>query len=60
MNAFGVKLRDGSFAGSRTIVSPPDKDGNHGGMVPVNSSSSPYITIRQLKRRGKRPPTSGT
>jgi hypothetical protein len=57
LNAFGTKLRDGSFLASRTIVSPPDKNGNHGGMVPISSMASPYITTRTLKRRGKRPPT---
>lgn len=52
LTAFGTKLRDGSFATSRTIV---DKNGN----VPIGAGVSTYVTTRTLKRRGKRPPTSG-
>jgi len=48
--AFGAKMRDGSFASSRTIV---DKDGN----VPIGHAVAPYATTRTLKRRGKRPPS---
>jgi hypothetical protein len=58
LTAFAAKMMDGSFAGGRTIVSPPDKNGDHGGMVPVNSAVSAFVTTRTLKRRGKRPPTS--
>lgn len=50
LTAFGAKMRDGSFAASRTIVS---KDGE----VPISHGASPFITTRTLKRRGKRPPT---
>jgi hypothetical protein len=48
--AFGLKLEDGSFAAGRKIC---DKDGN----VPIGHAASTYITVRTLKRRGKRPPT---
>lgn len=47
LTAFGAKLRDGSFAGARTIV---DKDGN----VPIGHAVSPFVTTRTLKRRSKR------
>lgn len=47
LTAFGAKLWDGSFSGSRTIV---DKFG----AAPIGSGVSPYITTRTLKRRGKR------
>lgn len=45
--AFGEKLRDGSFMGGRRIT---DKLGT--GLV--GTASSPYLTTRTLKRRGKR------
>lgn len=51
LTAFGTKMWDGSFAGSRHIV---DKDGN----APIGTGIAPFLTTRTLKRRGKRPPTS--
>jgi hypothetical protein len=48
LNAFGVKMRDGSFAGSRIIT-------DRLGTAVVGSASSAYVTTRTLKRRGKRP-----
>lgn len=48
--AFGTKMRDGTFLGSRVLV---DKDGNQS----IGVGNSTYVTTRTLKRRGKRPPT---
>lgn len=48
LTAFGTKMRDGSFAGSRVIT---DKLGT----ATVGSGVSTYVTTRTLKRRGKRP-----
>ena len=50
LDAFGLKLRDGTFTGGRRIS---DKDGT----TIVGHAVSPYSTTRTLKRRGKRPPT---
>jgi len=52
LQTFGAKMRDGTFVEGRTVV---DKNG----LAPVNHGVSPFITTRTLKRRGKRPPTSG-
>jgi hypothetical protein len=49
LNAFGTKMRDGSFAGGRTLRS------RHHDETLVGAGSSAYITTRTLKRRGKRP-----
>lgn len=49
-NAFGTKMRDGTFLDGRVVV---DKLGT----LSVGALASPYITTRTLKRRGKRPPT---
>jgi len=48
---FGVKMRDASFAESRTIRSRLHAE------TIVGSAAGDYITTRTLKRRGKRPPT---
>lgn len=50
LNAFGTKMRDGTFASGRVIC---DNDET----LTLASGSSPYVTTRTLKRRGKRPPT---
>lgn len=50
LSAFGTKLRDGTFTGSRVIT---DKLGT----AVIGSGASSYTTTRTLKRRGKRPPT---
>lgn len=47
--AFGTKMRDGSFLDARTITARAHSD------VIVSSSASTWITTRTLKRRGKRP-----
>lgn len=47
--AFGTKLRDGSFADSRTLTAAGHSD------TLVGSGVAPYVTTRTLKRRGKRP-----
>jgi len=49
LNAFGTKMRDGTFLDARTIRSRTHDE------TIINSGSSPYITPRTLKRRGKRP-----
>jgi len=49
LNAFGAKLRDESFIDARTITARGHTD------TILNSGSSPYITTRTLKRRGRRP-----
>jgi hypothetical protein len=48
--AFGNKMRDGTFAGSRVIT-------DRTGAAVINSGISPFSTTRTLKRRGKRPPS---
>lgn len=59
LTAFGAKMWDGSFAGGRKICSPPNRKlGLDGGEVPIGSATSPYLTTRTLKRRGKRPPVT--
>ena len=50
LTAFGDKLRDGTFAGSRVIT-------DRLGTAVVGTGVSAYATTRTLKRRGKRPPT---
>jgi len=47
--AFGTKMRDGSFAGARTVRSR-----THAETI-ISSGTSSYWTTRTLKRRGKRP-----
>lgn len=50
LTAFGAKMHDGTFAGSRLITDTR-------GTAVVGHAVSPYVTTRTLKRRGKRPPT---
>jgi hypothetical protein len=50
LNAFGAKMSDGSFAGSRVLV-----DRKHTGAAIINHGTSSWLTTRTLKRRGKRP-----
>jgi hypothetical protein len=47
--AFGTKMRDGSFADSRTVTAAGHED------TLTSSGASVYVTTRTLKRRGKRP-----
>lgn len=49
LNAFGSKLRDGTFADARTLRSRLHADN----LIQVGVSN--YVTTRTLKRRGKRP-----
>lgn len=49
LDNLGTKLRDGSFLDARTIRSR-----THAETI-LSSGSSPYVTTRTLKRRGKRP-----
>lgn len=51
-NAFGLKLRDGTFAPGGTARTVTDKDGT----ALVGHAASAYTTTRTLKRRGKRTP----
>lgn len=51
-NAYAQKLLDGTAAHGRKIRSQPQDE------VLVSKAVSTYITVRQLRRRGKRPPTS--
>jgi len=51
LNAFGVKLRDGSFTEARTLRS------QHHAETLVGSAGGAYLTTRTLKRRGRRPPS---
>lgn len=51
LNAFGAKMRDGTFLDGRVLT-------DRLGTALVGTASSPYITTRTLKRRGKRPPTT--
>jgi hypothetical protein len=50
LNAFGTKLMDGSFIDARTLTAR-----GHSGDTLLSRASSPYVTTRSLKRRGKRP-----
>lgn len=52
LNAFGLKLRDGTFIDGRKIrarTSPA---------LPISHMAGPYVTTRTLHRRGKRNPTT--
>lgn len=49
LNAFGLKMRDGTFAGGRKITAPGYQD------APTAHGASSWVTTRTLKRRGKRP-----
>lgn len=49
LNAFGSKLRDGTFTEARTLRS------QHHDETLTGHGSSTYLTTRTLKRRGKRP-----
>lgn len=49
LNAFGTKLRDGTFLDGRTITARAHAD------TVTASSASAWVTTRTLKRRGKRP-----
>jgi len=51
LNAFGLKMRDGTFLDGRTLTAPGHTD------VLTAHKVGDYMTTRTLKRRGKRPPT---
>lgn len=52
LQAFGAKMRDGTFLDGRTV-----RARNQTGETFLGHSISTYLTTRELKRRGKRPPT---
>lgn len=50
LNAFGAKMRDGTFLDGRTI-----RARNQTGETFLGHNCSTYLTTRELKRRGRRP-----
>lgn len=54
MQALGLKLRDGTFLDGRTVRGPGETS-----EVFLGHNVSVYPTTRTLKRRGRRPPSTG-
>lgn len=53
LTGFGAKMRDGTFLDGRTV-----RARNQTGETFLGHNCSTYLTTRELKRRGRRPPTS--